>query len=58
MGAVTMIFRGEPDDPVTESLQRPSPRQSEFYNPASALRASALSVASQVNSGSSRPKWP
>jgi hypothetical protein len=28
------------------------------YRPAAALRAAALSVRSQVNSGSSRPKWP
>jgi hypothetical protein len=28
------------------------------YSPASARSAAALSVASQVNSGSSRPKWP
>jgi len=27
-------------------------------SPASARRAAALSVFSQVNSGSSRPKWP
>ena len=29
-----------------------------LYRPASARSAAALSVASQVNSGSSRPKWP
>jgi hypothetical protein len=29
-----------------------------FYRPASARKAAALSVDSQVNSGSSRPKWP
>gem|GEM_PF-5013662 len=29
-----------------------------FLTPASAASASALSVFSQVNSGSSRPKWP
>lgn len=28
------------------------------YSPALARRAAALSVRSQVNSGSSRPKWP
>jgi hypothetical protein len=28
------------------------------YKPAAALSAAALSVTSQVNSGSSRPKWP
>jgi hypothetical protein len=28
------------------------------YNPASAFSAATLSSASQVNSGSSRPKWP
>ena len=33
-------------------------RQSKAYNPASAFSASALSVASQVKSASSRPKWP
>jgi hypothetical protein len=29
-----------------------------FYSPAAARSACALSVRSQVNSGSSRPKWP
>ncbi len=29
-----------------------------FYKPAAARSAAALSVRSQVNSGSSRPKWP
>ncbi|MDU1535185.1 MAG: hypothetical protein E6899_10150, partial [Neisseria sp.] len=29
-----------------------------FYTPAAAFNAAALSVRSQVNSGSSRPKWP
>ena len=28
------------------------------YSPAAAFNAAALSVRSQVNSGSSRPKWP
>ena len=28
------------------------------FNPACSARAAALSVASQVNSGSVRPKWP
>ncbi len=30
----------------------------ECYSPAAALKADTLSVRSQVNSGSSRPKWP
>lgn len=30
----------------------------ESYLPQAALKASTLSVFSQVNSGSSRPKWP
>ncbi len=29
-----------------------------YFKPAAARRAAALSVRSQVNSGSSRPKWP
>ena len=29
-----------------------------LYSPASAFSAATLSSASQVNSGSSRPKWP
>jgi hypothetical protein len=32
--------------------------QSVPYSPASARSAAALSIASQLNSGSSRPKWP
>lgn len=29
-----------------------------YFRPAAARSAAALSVRSQVNSGSSRPKWP
>jgi len=30
----------------------------DYFRPAAARRMAALSVRSQVNSGSSRPKWP
>lgn len=30
----------------------------DYFRPAAARSAAALSVRSQVNSGSSRPKWP
>ena len=38
-------------------FRRPLPYQ-DVYSPAAAFNAAALSVRSQVNSGSSRPKWP
>jgi len=43
---------------VTSLLDRESTEFTSFYNPASARNTAALSVASQVKSGSSRPKWP
>ncbi len=40
------------------SIERKSFYLATYATPHAAFKASALSVRSQVNSGSSRPKWP
>ena len=46
------------DYAVPEGTDPVGVRRVAAQTPAAALRASARSVRSQVNSGSSRPKWP
>ena len=50
--------KAEQDTGRDERDQRPRQHVSHHQRPASALSAAALSVRSQVNSGSVRPKWP
>ena len=44
--------------PVTRHALLPKGAENAYSRPQALRRASARSVASQVNSGSSRPKWP
>jgi len=61
MGAVATVDPPPPSLTVSRMVTAAAPlggMGDTNYSPASALKMAALSVASQVNDGSSRPKWP
>ena len=55
VGEVEKLTNAEAIEPVTKE---DNIKESRVYLPASFFKASALSVFSQVKSGSSLPKWP
>ncbi len=60
MSTVVFIQTTEPNDVmfIIKQHRRSAPQSKNFYVLRAAFKASTLSVFSQVNSGSSRPKCP